>query len=471
MVDLPMVIVQALADRQDLLLALIDRSGRLVWINQGFATYCKRSIEELIGQKFFQVLSFHSQNLPQQTYIREQLMKGESFKFEFAYQHDDSLTPSWLLMDGQPICDAEGMIGQYSLLATDITLRKQAEIDLKEAKSLLEKVNQELEIRVEQRTSALIQQKEQAQAALKQLQQIQMQLIHSEKMSALGNLVAGVAHEINNPVAFLMGNLQPAKDYIQDLLNLIHLYQEKYPNPDPDICAEIAAIDLEYIQEDLPELIRSMGQGISRLRDISSSLRIFSRADVDRPISFNIHEGLDSTLLILKHRLKASSNRPEIQVIKDYGKLPLVECYAGQINQVFMNLLANAIDALEEAQHEYSCENKQTKNQQITIRTQLTEDQQRVLIHIVDNGLGMTADVKARIFDHLFTTKAVNKGTGLGLAIARQIVVEKHTGNLYCYSHPGQGAEFVIELPVKQSHKTTPPTSGLNGELSTCTQD
>lgn len=448
MFDLPMVVTQALANRQDLFMALIDRAGRLLWANQTFALYSKLSIEELLGQKFFHILSLNSQNLPQQTYIREQLIKGESFKFEFAYQRDDHSTQSWLLMDGQPISNLEGIISQYSLLATDITLRKQAEVDLKKAKSLLEQINQELEVRVQQRTSALIQEKEKAEQALKQLQQMQMQLIQTEKMSALGNLVSGVAHEINNPVGFLAGNLQPARDYVQDLFSLIDLYQQKYSTFDPDIYAKIETIDLEYLREDLPKLISSMKEGVNRLQDISTSLRIFSRTDSDRPISFNIHQGLDSTLLILKHRLKANETRPEIEVVKDYGDLPLVECYAGQLNQVFMNLLANAIDALEESKQGWSFEDITANPNQIGVRTKLSEDRQQVLIHISDNGPGMMPDVKECIFEHSFTTKAVGKGTGLGLAIARQIIVEKHGGNLYCCSEPGQGAEFIIELPI-----------------------
>jgi len=448
MFDLPMVIIQALADRQDLFIALIDRAGRLLWANQTFALYSKLSIEELLGQKFFQILSLNSQNLPQQTYIREQLIKGESFKFEFAYDRNDYLTQSWLLMDGQPISNSEGIISQYSLLATDITLRKQTEVDLKEAKNLLEQINQELEMRVQQRTSALIQEKEKAEQALKQLQQMQIQLIQTEKMSALGNLVSGVAHEINNPVGFLAGNLQPARDYIQDLFGLIDLYQEKYSTFDPDIYAEIEKIDLEYLREDLPKLISSMEEGVNRLKDISASLRIFSRTDSDRPISFNVHQGLDSTLLILKHRLKANETRPEIEVVKDYGDLPSVECYAGQLNQVFMNLLANAIDALEESKQGWSFEDIKANPHQIGVRTKLSKDRQRVLIHISDNGPGMMPDVKECIFEQSFTTKAVGKGTGLGLAIARQIIVDKHGGNLYCCSKPGQGAEFIIELPI-----------------------
>ncbi len=461
-----MVVANALAKRQDLLMALCDRAGRLAWVNQAFATFSKQSVETLIGQKFFQVLSQHSQNVPQQSYIREQLIKGESFKFEFAYHHDDYETQSWLLMDGQPICNADGIISQYSLLATDITLRKQAELDLKEAKRLLEQTNQALEIRVQERTSALVHEKEKAEQTLQQLQQMQMQLVQTEKMSALGNLVAGIAHEINNPVGFLAGNLQPAKEHVQDLFGLIDLYQEKYSTSDTDIEAAIEAIDLDYLREDLPKLISSMKEGVDRLKNISTSLRIFSRSDSDRPIQFDIHDGLESTLLILKHRLKADQTRPEIQVVKDFGLLPAIECYAGQVNQVFMNLLANAIDALEEASQERSFDDLKANPPQIAVRTYVSDDQQRVFIHIVDNGPGMSAEVKASIFDHAFTTKAVGKGTGLGLAIAYQIVVKKHGGKLYCLSQMGQGAEFVIELPVQPLSEATHPTTGQPRSVS-----
>ena len=455
MVEFPIVIAQALANRENLLMALVDRAGRLIWANQAFSLYSKQSVEELIGEKFFQVLSLKAQHLPQQSYIREQLIKGESFKFEFTYQQDGDLTESWLLMDGQPICNPDGIISQYALLATDITLRKQAEMNLQEAKHLLEQTNQELEVRVHQRTAALYQEKERAEQALQKLQQIQLQMIQTEKMSALGNLVAGVAHEINNPVGFLVGNLPYAKDYVQDLFGLIDLYQEKYPKIDPDIHAEMEAIDLDYLREDLPKLISSMQEGGDRLKHISISLRVFSRTDSDRPVSFNIHEGLDSTLLILKHRLKANEIRPEIEIKKKYGDLPSAECYAGQLNQVFLNLLANAIDALEESQQGYSFEELKANPRRVTICTKLSEDGQRVLIAIADNGSGMTADVLARIFEQSFTTKAVGQGTGLGLPIARQIVVEKHSGNLYCYSQPGQGTEFMIEIPIQQQISKT----------------
>ncbi|PMB12395.1 hypothetical protein CEN47_29435 [Fischerella thermalis CCMEE 5319] len=289
---------------------------------------------------------------------------------------------------------------------------------------------------------------QQLEQSLNHLQQIQLQLVQSEKMSALGNLVAGVAHEINNPVGFIAGNLEPAQKYVQDLFHLINLYQQKYPNPDLEIQAEIAAIDLEYVREDLPKLILSMQEGVQRIRSISDSLRSFSRADTESKIAFNIHEGLDSTILILKHRLKANNTRPAIEVVKNYGDIPPIPCFAGQLNQVFMNLLANAIDALEESNFGRNFQEIQAHPNCITVSTSMSQDKNSVLIRIQDNGVGMSEQVRQKIFDHLFTTKAIGKGTGLGLSIARQIVVEKHGGTLEVNSTPGLGAEFVITIPA-----------------------
>ncbi|KAF3890786.1 AAA family ATPase [Tolypothrix bouteillei VB521301] len=281
---------------------------------------------------------------------------------------------------------------------------------------------------------------EQLEHSLSDLQQMQLQLIQNEKMSALGNLVAGVAHEINNPVGFIASNLQPTQEYLRDLFHLIDLYQEKFPHPGAEILAQLEAIDLEYLREDFPKLIDSLKLGTDRIRHISTSLRIFSRADTDTKVPFNIHDGLECTLLILKHRLKANGNRPEIQILKEYGELPLVKCFPGQLNQVFMNLLANAIDAIEDL--------SVAKTACIRIQTQYISENKSVLIGIKDNGVGIPEELKTKIFDHLFTTKAVGKGTGLGLSIAHQIVVQKHQGVLEVHSVPGQGSEFLIALPV-----------------------
>ncbi|WP_442947009.1 sensor histidine kinase [Nostoc sp. UHCC 0870] len=267
-------------------------------------------------------------------------------------------------------------------------------------------------------------------------------------MSVLGQLVTGIAHEINNPVSCIYGNLGHSFTYFQNMINLIDLYQHHYPEPVIQIQEEITAMDLEYIRADLPNLISAMKEGIQRIRDISSSLRIFSRADTENKVKCNIHEGIDSTLLILKHRLKGSENCPPIEVIKDYGDLPLIECFPGQLNQVFMNLLANAIDAIEESNTKRSIEEIQQHPHHIIIQTILNNNKNLVLIKIKDNGLGMSEEIQQKIFDHLFTTKAVGKGTGLGLSIAQQIIVKKHQGNLDVNSVIGKGSEFTITIPT-----------------------
>lgn len=282
-----------------------------------------------------------------------------------------------------------------------------------------------------------------------ELRATQMQVIQREKMSALGDLVAGVAHEINNPVGFLSGNIQHALENIKDLFGLLDLVQQESANFSPAIQDKIEAIDLEYIREDLPKLVGSMREGVNRIKDISISLRTFSRADSDRPIPGNIHDGIDSTIMILKHRLKASDTRPEIQVIKEYGNLPQVECYPGQLNQVFMNLLANAIDALEESNPGRSYAEITINPNQIIIKTELSEDMQQAIIRIKDNGIGMSEAVREKIFNDLFTTKEVSKGTGLGLAIVRQIIIEKHGGTITVNSELAAGTEFVITLPTQ----------------------
>ena len=280
------------------------------------------------------------------------------------------------------------------------------------------------------------------------LQASQLQLIQSEKMSALGNLVAGVAHEMNNPLGFIAASLEQAKPIFNDIVEHLQLYQKHCSDPGDEILNHASNIDLDYNLEDLPKMIHSMEIVCDRLKNISTSLRTFSRADTDYPVPYNVHDGIDSTLLILKHRLKANSDRPDIEVITDYGDLPLVECYAGQLNQVFMNLLANAIDALDESNYGRTFDDIQAKPNQILIKTELSTDRQAV-IRIQDNGKGISDAVKQKIFDHLFTTKEVGKGTGLGLTIARQIIVEKHKGTIEINSTLDRGAEFVITLPAE----------------------
>jgi PAS domain S-box-containing protein len=366
---------------------------------------------------------------------------------EFRVRHKDGSwryiesTYSNLLMDAP--------VSRIVVNTREVTERKLAEAALKQSEAQLREKADQLE------------------QALLELQETQIQLIQTEKMSSLGQLVAGIAHEINNPVSFIYGNIPHATQYTQDLLHLVELYRRHYPNPVPEIQAEAEAIDLDFLSEDLPKLMDSMQIGAERIRQIVLSLRNFSRRDQAASERVDLHQGIDNTLLLLQHRLKAKAGHPEIQVIKEYGDLPLVECYAGQVNQVFMNILSNAIDALEEArstrQEEQetdsslklrdasSCEAAlRSRSPMLRIRTEL-QDGNTVVMRIADNGTGIPPHVQQQIFDPFFTTKSVGQGTGLGLSISYQIVVEKHGGQLKCFSTPGEGTEFWIELPVRLS--------------------
>ncbi len=313
---------------------------------------------------------------------------------------------------------------------------------------------QQAELYKQSRTAAAtaLTQAQQLEQALQKLQRTQAHLVQSEKMSSLGQLVAGVAHEINNPVNFIYGNLVHASAYTQDLLNLIKIYQQEYPNPTPEVQGEIATIDLNFLIEDLPKLLDSMKVGAERICEIVGSLRNFSRIAEAEIKAVDIHEGLDSTLMILQNRLKSKSEHPGIQVIKEYSNLPRVECYAGQLNQVFMNLLANAIDAIDEQNERRTTEEIEANPSTIRLQTEVLNSKE-VVIRIADNGPGMTQQVKARLFDPFFTTKPVGAGTGLGLSISYQIVVEKHGGQLHCFSQVGKGTEFVIQIPLSQPSK------------------
>jgi light-regulated signal transduction histidine kinase (bacteriophytochrome) len=286
--------------------------------------------------------------------------------------------------------------------------------------------------------------------AVYDLQQTQTQLIQSEKMSSLGQLVAGVAHEINNPVNFIYGNLSHAVIYTEQLLELLHVYQKKYPEANVEIDTISEEIDLEFISADLPKLMSSMTIGADRIRSIVVSLRNFSRLDEADMKPVDLHEGIENTLLILQHRIKPNIAFPGIEMIKKYGELPFVECYAGQMNQVFMNILSNAIDSLESrCGNEALVEALDDFTPQIHLSTTISANKSSVVICIADNGMGMSEEVKKRIFDPFFTTKQVGKGTGLGLAISYQIIVDKHHGVLKCTSKPHKGTEFIIEIPLK----------------------
>jgi signal transduction histidine kinase len=288
------------------------------------------------------------------------------------------------------------------------------------------------------------------QKTLDKLQKTQIQLIHTEKMSSLGQLVAGIAHEINNPINFIHGNVYHALEYTQDLLKLLRLYQEYYPNPPQEIQEVIHSIELDFLSQDLNKILNSMTTGTERIKEIVQSLRTFSRVDHAVEKKVDIHTAIDSTLMILEHRLQAMGKYPEIKVIKEYGQLPLLDCYFGQLNQVFMNIIANAIDALQEG---IANKNNRFAIPTIHIRTQVLNDKW-VIISIADNGPGISGEVCSKLFDPFFTTKPVGKGTGIGLSISHQIIVEKHGGELSCHSIPGQGAEFVIKVPLRRTQNT-----------------
>ena len=356
------------------------------------------------------------------TYFAEETTRKSNFDLQIPITADDEV----------------GILGNslnQLIIRVKYLLKEQAE-----ARDKLEFYSQGLEQKVKERTQQL-------EKTLKELQYTQTQLIQREKMSSLGQLVACIAHEINNPVNFIHGNLEYTKDYLNDLLHLVKLYQEEYPNPTEVIEEEIKHVELEFLQEDLPHILTSMQTGSERIRGIVLSLRTFSRLDEADYKKVDIHEGIESTLMILQSRLKETPQRCEIEVIKDYCELPLIECYAGQLNQVFMNLLLNAIDVLEEKL--IITEGNPFFLPQIKIYTKLINTQS-IAIGIADNGLGITEEVREKIFNPFFTTKPVGKGTGLGLAVSYQVVVDRHHGEFKCSSTPGEGTEFMIEIPVKQ---------------------
>lgn len=426
--------------------ALIHNSSNLITILEPHGTirYISPVIQDILGYKPGELKNkniFEFVHPDDVSLVKSKLQDvlqnpTTSSSIEFRFLHKDG---SWRYIDSTHThLIMDGPVARIVVNSRDVTERKLTEVALKQSEAQLREKASELE------------------ATLHELQETQSQLIQTEKMSSLGLLVAGIAHEINNPVSFIYGNIPHATEYTQDLLHLLNLYRKNYPQPVQEIQDESEEIDLDFLSEDLPKVMESMQVGAERIRQIVLSLKTFSRVDRSIREAIDLHQGIDDTLLLLQHRLKAKAERPGIQVIKEYGDLPLVECYAGQINQVLMNVLSNAIDALEEVRQtnpeEAETNSSHTvsntpKNPSIRISTEV-RDNNTVVIKIADNGNGMSSVIQQHIFDPFFTTKSVGKGTGLGLSISYQIVVDKHGGQIKCCSTPGEGTEFLIELPV-----------------------
>ncbi|MBW4668340.1 MAG: PAS domain S-box protein [Cyanomargarita calcarea GSE-NOS-MK-12-04C] len=433
---------EALKESQHWLQTIVSANPNVLYVYDLIEkrnVYCNREIYEILGYTQEEVFSMEMGFFPtvihrdDLTAFAEHQLRldtakdGEIFELEYRMCHKNGewrwRKSRYTLFSRYPNGNPKQILGT----ASDISDRKKAEAALQQSEARERNKAEQLEI------------------ALTQLQHTQTQLVLSEKMASLGSLVAGVAHEINNPTSFIYGNIEPAVDYAQQLLSLINLYQQHYPQPIGEISQELESIDLNFIAKDFPELLNSMKVGAQRITEIVLSLRNFSRLDESKCKLADIHEGIDNTLLLLQHRLKKHLNIPEIKIIKDYGQLPKVKCYPGQLNQVFMNIVCNAIDALEESfiNQELSFAREFGE---IHIRTQIVES--KIIICIADNGLGVKTEIQPRIFDPFFTTKSPGKGTGLGLSISYQIVVDRHGGEIKCHSVFGQGTEFVIELPI-----------------------
>ncbi|MDJ1173828.1 PAS domain S-box protein [Roseofilum capinflatum] len=405
---------------------ITDLKGRIEYVNSQFTEMTGYTVQEVLG-KTPRILNSGEQSKEYYQELWQTIQSGNEWRGEFHNQRKDG-SLYWAHATISPIFNADQKITHFLGIQENITARKQAESDLRESEYKLRQQTQELE------------------KTLAELRQAQSQLIQTEKMSSLGQLVAGIAHEINNPVSFIYGNLGYAESYIKDLMSVIEAYQNSYPNPEQQVSETIEEIDFEFLVEDLAKILQSMKEGANRIDAIVSSLRTFSHIDQVGIKAVDIHQGLDSTLTLLQCRLQGDENRREIQLKKQYGKLPLVECYPDQLHQVFMNLIMNAIDAIEE--RDRSSDNVQSYLGEISIITRTIGDRS-VQISIIDNGIGIKESIKPRLFDPFFTTKDVGQGTGLGLSISYQIITEQHQGTIECLSKVSEGIEWVITLPVQ----------------------